>query len=526
MWYYPRKLPDHKEISNSRLISYLSDPSRFGRVPLAEPRRVAEIYLLLGEVKERFRNLPPILQNSILRFIWRKEAVAIFKRLSLGGFSLNALLHFETMDLDVAHQMTALRTKDLPHQHCHHYHHSKNHETRYEDRLRSGPEKSPEKSLENSPKNSLENSPKNRLGNSNKSSNGNSHESSHENDRDNSHDNSRKNNYVNNWLEEVRKGVQLPWVYIGLPRAVKPEGRNKLPWKNKIIPKFPPYRSTLLWRQSYKIYAWEVDFLSLGYGINYAKEYEIDEVFINRLYSYYGRVEIKKREMPNPWYHYQVQTKRVNGFELPADMMHDPRLPRIVAKIVNQYWEDPLLKAALVHALFNSYPFTFTVNWRVPDTILPVLLYNFRLIPEPVFCFNDIVWRHRKEYDRALNKAKKGEVKEWIDFFIEAVVQSVRKFSLVIDNLEELYRTETDSITRLKSKYSQDLLDLLFLQPYVGSEMIPRLLKHLRFQTLYNLLKKFETAGMISETAGRSRNRIYSYHALIRLLRYDHLLAR
>jgi Fe2+ or Zn2+ uptake regulation protein len=63
------------------------------------------------------------------------------------------------------------------------------------------------------------------------------------------------------------------------------------------------------------------------------------------------------------------------------------------------------------------------------------------------------------------------------------------------------------------------LLDIIFSTPIIRYAAIKDRIKGASAQTVYNLIGKFEKAGILKEISGYKRNRVYAFDQLLHILR-------
>lgn len=200
------------------------------------------------------------------------------------------------------------------------------------------------------------------------------------------------------------------------------------------------------------------------------------------------------------------------------------RLPKLIANL-ESYWRgdelDPLVQLALIHAQFEIlHPFR-DGNGRIGRMIIPVFLYEKRLLRRPMFYLSQYLDAHRAEYIarlRALNGPQSWNV--WTAFFLRALGTQAEANAEKARGILVLYeRLKARAITLTRSEYAVPLLDRLFAQPVFASS-------HLFGQpglptkpVVTKLLAQLRAAGILKQlrpSSGR-RAQVLALHELVNL---------
>ncbi len=132
---------------------------------------------------------------------------------------------------------------------------------------------------------------------------------------------------------------------------------------------------------------------------------------------------------------------------------------------------DDLLKAAVLHAEFESiHPF-LDGNGRLGRIFIPLFLWNKKLIQSPSFYMSAYFESHRQTYyDRLLNVSKDDQWTEWCHFFLQGIVEESKNNYDRAKRILELYNRLKGKIPSItKSQYGIVALDFIFNRPYFTS---------------------------------------------------------
>jgi len=180
----------------------------------------------------------------------------------------------------------------------------------------------------------------------------------------------------------------------------------------------------------------------------------------------------------------------------------------------------PLVRAGLAHAQFETiHPF-LDGNGRIGRLLIAILLEHWRLLSVPVLYLSLAFRRHQQEYyDRLLAIRTEGAWEQWTAFFLmcvreaadDGVAVAERLFALVGRDRRRLLHARTATIHAVR------LFDLLPNSPIVTLPRTIGLLKTTK-PTASKAIDVLVNAGILGETTGRRRDRVYAYHAYLRAL--------
>ena len=188
-----------------------------------------------------------------------------------------------------------------------------------------------------------------------------------------------------------------------------------------------------------------------------------------------------------------------------------PPLPELIPglfadweRFVNEDSRRPLIKAALMHYQFETiHPF-LDGNGRIGRLLIGLLLIEMGRLPAPLLYLSGYLETHRREYyDRLQAVRERGEIQEWLQFFLTAVRRqaedaSTRATGLV--DLRERYLAEA-----LKTRSSlPGLVQLIFGNPFVTVSRVERALG-LTNQGARNVIRDAARRGWLREVGTRGR---------------------
>jgi len=170
---------------------------------------------------------------------------------------------------------------------------------------------------------------------------------------------------------------------------------------------------------------------------------------------------------------------------------------------------DALVQLAIIHAQFEIiHPF-LDGNGRIGRLLVPLLLYEKRLLSRPMFYLSAYFERRRDEYQerlRALGTAPDGW-NQWIAFFLTAMLEQADENTEKARQIMALYERLKEQVLDLThSQFAVPLLDRLFDQPIVQTSDLAGHRSMPSRQMVMVMLKKLKTAGILKTVrAGRGR---------------------
>lgn len=178
-----------------------------------------------------------------------------------------------------------------------------------------------------------------------------------------------------------------------------------------------------------------------------------------------------------------------------------------------------LIKIGLIHPQFETiHPF-LDGNGRMGRLLITFYLCQQGILQKPLLYLSDFFKQHRQAYYDKLNAFReKDEIEAWLKFFLEGVIvtseQAVETARKIIQ-LREKHVSQITSLGRSAEK-GMILLNQLYRTPFVRIKDIEQITVLSNPNALL-LAEKLVTLGILQETTGFKRNRIYAYQDYISL---------
>jgi Fic family protein len=179
-----------------------------------------------------------------------------------------------------------------------------------------------------------------------------------------------------------------------------------------------------------------------------------------------------------------------------------------------------LLRAGLAHAQFETiHPF-LDGNGRVGRMLVTLLLTKKRLLGEPVLYLSLFFKKHRSVYYERLMGTRTGQGwTEWLEFFLEGVKETANQAAQTAIEIDRLFRLDGQTVENFgRAAPSATVV-------YQVAQASPIFsIKHatketgLTFPTASAAVERLVRAGMVEETSGKRRDRLFVYRKYLDIL--------
>lgn len=183
----------------------------------------------------------------------------------------------------------------------------------------------------------------------------------------------------------------------------------------------------------------------------------------------------------------------------------------------------PLVKAGLAHVQFETiHPF-LDGNGRLGRLLIALLLEQWGLLPAPLLYLSLAFQRRQPEYyDRLSAVRTAGDWEGWTGFYLECVRDAADDGVAVAKHLFALLGAHRQHLLSRRGVTisAVQLLEQLPLHPIVTLGRVITLL-HTTKPTASKTIAALEAAGLLHETTGRKRDRVYAYREYLEVLTRD-----
>lgn len=183
----------------------------------------------------------------------------------------------------------------------------------------------------------------------------------------------------------------------------------------------------------------------------------------------------------------------------------------------------PLVRAGLVHAQFETiHPF-LDGNGRVGRLLIAFMLCAGEALREPALYLSLFFKKHRRLYYDRLNGTRENEDwTAWLDFFLQGVRDTAHQAARTAGNIDLLFRADKEKIDRLGRAAASALLIYQYAQtnPLFSIKSAAREM-NVSFPTASAAVARMTEAGIVRESSGKRRDRLFLYSKYLDLLNQD-----
>jgi Fic family protein len=182
-----------------------------------------------------------------------------------------------------------------------------------------------------------------------------------------------------------------------------------------------------------------------------------------------------------------------------------------------------LIKAGLVHAQFESiHPF-LDGNGRVGRLLITFMLCAEEVLRGPVLYLSLFFKKHRRLYYDRLNETRESEGwTAWLDFFLQGVRDTANQAARTAGNIDRLFNADKEKIERFGRGAASALLVYKYAQanPLFSIKNAAREMT-VSFPTASAAVDRMIEAGILRESSGKRRGRLFLYESYLDILNRD-----
>jgi len=183
----------------------------------------------------------------------------------------------------------------------------------------------------------------------------------------------------------------------------------------------------------------------------------------------------------------------------------------------------PLVRTGLAHVQFETiHPF-LDGNGRIGRLLIALLLEHWGILKTPLLYLSLAFKRRRAEYyQRLLEVRTEGDWEGWTEFYLECVRESAQNGVSAAKRLFDLLGKDRRTVANHKATTvtAVRLFDLLPEHPIITLLRAMKLLKTTK-PTAGKAIDALCKAGVLRETTGKQRDRVYAYDAYLKVLTED-----
>lgn len=183
---------------------------------------------------------------------------------------------------------------------------------------------------------------------------------------------------------------------------------------------------------------------------------------------------------------------------------------------------DPLIQAALIHYQFETiHPF-LDGNGRVGRLLITLFLMQKKIISKPVLYISCFLKMNRVEYyDRLSEVRQKGNYEQWVQFFLQMILETANDAIDSINALEELHKKNLVLLEKIPMRTRDNALKLF---EYIERKAIIDTSKTavelgLSYNTTAKNIELLCSMNILSPSAKNGKASLFSYTEYLDILR-------
>lgn len=218
---------------------------------------------------------------------------------------------------------------------------------------------------------------------------------------------------------------------------------------------------------------------TLVYGADYLRTEEFSNKFIQKLHEQMltGIIDKSKENTLGKYKtkkNFIVNSVGTIVFEPPSEKETKKYMNELIAFMNNtKDGINPLIKAAIIHAQFESiHPFE-DGNGRVGRLLISLYLFKSKVINVPFFYISEAISQDKAVYYNKLTDSRRNNYDEWIKFFLQKIIVQTSKHIRYVDSLNMLYEKTKKTVQEVtKSTKCDDIVECLFTHPVLTSSYL------------------------------------------------------
>jgi len=179
-----------------------------------------------------------------------------------------------------------------------------------------------------------------------------------------------------------------------------------------------------------------------------------------------------------------------------------------------------LIKTAIAHVQFESiHPF-LDGNGRLGRLLIVLLLCNSGMLDEPVLYLSLYFKQNKQQYYDLLQEVRdNGTWETWVEFFLEGIISTSAQTLDTVKKINKLFESDLAKIESLgRARFTcTQALEYLKQLPQVSVQLLSQELK-VSLPTARSSLNNMTSLGILKETSGKQRDKIYVYQKYLNIL--------
>lgn len=178
-----------------------------------------------------------------------------------------------------------------------------------------------------------------------------------------------------------------------------------------------------------------------------------------------------------------------------------------------------LVRAGMIHYQFEAiHPF-LDGNGRVGRLLVILLLREWDVLPQPLLNLSAYFERYRQEYyDRLLAVSQRGKWEEWLQFFLRGITAQAQDSVFRMTQLQGIRARYEELVHADRNPQRMTaVIDFMFSRPILTLRQLESALD-IPYMAAKRYIDKLVEAGVLRETTGYARNRVFMAHEIFQAL--------
>ncbi|MCK9194914.1 MAG: Fic family protein [Nevskia sp.] len=203
---------------------------------------------------------------------------------------------------------------------------------------------------------------------------------------------------------------------------------------------------------------------------------------------------------------------------------HHDGVPELMSDL-EQFWHNDavtvphLVRVAISHYQFETiHPF-LDGNGRIGRLLVPLYLVSHGILAKPSLYLSDFFERNRASYYDALTRVRmSNDLIHWVRFFLNGVAETATKGRDVFRQILLLRTDAEERVAALGKRVpnARAALSVLYRCPVIAAADLAQELSVSK-PTAHALIRDLESKGLLVETTGQMRDRLYVFDRYLKL---------
>ncbi len=271
---------------------------------------------------------------------------------------------------------------------------------------------------------------------------------------------------------------------------------------------------------------------ALNYGI---KRYNSLPISIRLIKEIHEKLTKGARSTHNPFPGEVRYTQNWIGGTSPSNARFVPPPPSELARCLSDIekfinYKDsysPLIKAALLHAQFETvHPFV-DGNGRTGRLLITMFLWQEKLLELPLLYLSNFFKNHQNVYYERLQgyHSNPSKVEAWLDFFFEGIICTANSAVQIASSITKIREKDMAKIHKLGKPAAANAIEVLknlFRQPIVDVSKIQKWTKVKTRAGGQKIIDRFINMGiLIQRDPKKTYGRTYEYRSYLQIFQKD-----